>query len=53
MIWYAETAPIGIKNMAKKWAEILVVDTTMTFPMTEMNMRRIIWMLRSPVRPEV
>lgn len=53
MIWYAETAPIGIKNIAKKRAEILVVDITMIFPMTEMNMKRIIWMLQSPVRLEV
>ena len=53
MIWYAETAPIGIKNTAKERARILVVDTTMTFPMTEMSMRRIIWMLRSPVHPEM
>lgn len=52
MIWYAETAPIGIKNMAEKRAGILVVDTTMTFPMTEMGMRIILWMLRSPVHPE-
>ena len=38
--------------MAKKRAGTLIADTTMTFPMTEMGMRIILWMLRSPVHPE-
>lgn len=39
--------------MAKNRAGRLVVDVAMTFPMNDIDIRHMIWMLLSPVRPEV
>lgn len=50
---HAETAPIGIKNMAKKRAPILVVAVAIAFPTTATSIKQMIWMERSPVRADV
>lgn len=39
MIWYAETAPIGIRNMAKKRTPVFVVDMTIILPIQDTHMR--------------
>ena len=53
IIWYADTAPSGIRNMAKYLAPVLRVETTMMFPTHEIINKQIIWIDRSPVPPEV
>lgn len=69
IIWYAETAPIlgnisecdnikgkgihGIKNIAKKRGPVLVVPVAIAFPTAETIIRQMIWIDRSPVRPDV
>jgi hypothetical protein len=50
MIWKAETAPMGIRNMPKNLAPTLVVPPTMAFPTAETVSRQMMWMLRSEVR---
>lgn len=45
----AETAPIGIKNMAKNLAPNFVVPVATAFPTAASNIRKKICKLRSPV----
>jgi hypothetical protein len=53
MIWYALTAPSGIKNMAKNLAPVFNVLTTIIFPTQLTISKQMIWILRSPVLPLV
>jgi len=50
IIWKAETAPIGMRNMPKNLGPTLVVPPTMALPTAETVSRQMMWMLRSPVR---
>jgi hypothetical protein len=43
----------GIKNIAKKRGPVFVVPVAMAFPTADTTIKQMIWMLRSPVRPEV
>ena len=43
----------GIKNMAKKRGPVFVVPVAIAFPIADTVIKQMIWMLRSPVRPEV
>jgi len=50
MIWNAETAPIGMRNMPKNLGPTLVVPPTMALPTAETVSRQMMWMLLSLVR---
>lgn len=50
MIWKAETAPMGIRNIPKNLAPTLVVPPTIAFPTAETVSRQMMWMLLSAVR---
>lgn len=53
MIWYAETAPMGIKNMPKNLAPRLVVAVQMMHPTTLTIISEMMWIPRSLLRPDV
>lgn len=53
MIWYADTAPMGMRNIAKKRAGTLSVAVAMMLPTTDMSIRQAMWIDRSAVLPEV
>lgn len=53
MIWYAETAPMGIRNMAKKRAPSAVVPVAMAFPIVATSIKLKMCRERSPLREEV
>lgn len=53
MIWKAGTAPRGMRNMAKKRTAVLREAVTRTLPTQETISRRMMWILRSLVRPAV
>ena len=53
MIWNEETAPMGIKNMAKKRGPVDVVAVAMTLPRQASSIRQMMCRERSPVRLEV
>lgn len=40
IIWYAETDPRGIKNIAKNLAPVFKVEMTMMLPINEMESRQ-------------
>jgi hypothetical protein len=50
MIWKAETAPMGMRNMPKNLAPTLVVPPTMALPTAETVSRQMMWILLSDVR---
>lgn len=50
---HADTAPIGMRNMAKKRAPTFVVAVAMALPTTATSIRHTMWMERSPVRADV
>lgn len=49
----ADTAPSGMRNMAKNRAPTLVVAVAMALPIAAMIMRPMMWRERSPVLEEV
>jgi hypothetical protein len=53
IIWYAGTAPSGIRNMAKNLAPVFSVDTMIVFPMQEIVSKQMMWIERSPLFPDV
>lgn len=50
---HAETAPIGMRNMAKKRAPTLVVPVAMAFPTAATSIRQTMWIDRSFVLDDV
>lgn len=49
----AETAPIGMRNMAKKRAPMLVVPVAIAFPTAAISIRQTMWIDRSFVLDDV
>lgn len=49
----AETAPIGMRNIAKKRAPMFVVPVAMAFPTAATSIKQIMWIDRSFVLDDV
>jgi hypothetical protein len=52
MIWYADTAPNGMRNIAKNLAPVFKVETTIIFPTQDTMSKQMIWIDLSPVLPD-